>query len=269
MPFGGNMNCEKLLFSQELSDQRISQAETLLSKTLVRKILAYALFLLGVNRSAISNFLNMPPGTIRSLVLAITHRGLSGFEDQRSKTSSFKPPLPEQIAPTIGMGDSWVKVDFQVGNLVLQIPDTNPVQKRIVLLSLENSGLLERSDVADALHLSVDRTGKLARQLAQEDVKGILDQRQGQRQDYRFTPEIKAELIQQFVIEAVAQRPTGGEQLAKKLEERCGLALSARSILSHLSKFGLSNIRGSLAEHLSEAKKKSSVSSEKKPTQRH
>ena len=31
------MNCEKLLFSQELSDQRISQAETLLSKTLVRK----------------------------------------------------------------------------------------------------------------------------------------------------------------------------------------------------------------------------------------
>jgi len=123
------------------------------------------------------------------------------------------------------------------------------------------------NSVADALHLSVDRTGKLARQLAQEDVKGILDQRQ--RQDYRFTPEIKAELIQQFVIEAVAQRPTGGEQLAKKLEERCGFTLSARSILSHLSKFGLSNIRGSLAEHLSEAKKKSSASSEKKPTQRH
>jgi hypothetical protein len=259
------MNCENLSFSQELSDQRISQAETLLSKTIVRKILAYALFLLGVKRSAISSFLNMPPGTIRSLVLAITRRGLSGFEDQRSKTSSFKPPLPEQIAPTIGMEDSWVKVDFQIGNLVLRIPDTNPVQKRIVLLSLENSGLLERSDVADALHLSVDRTGKLARQLAQEDVKGILDQ----RQDYRFTPEIKAELIQQFVIEAVAQRSTGGEQLAKKLEERCGLALSARSILSHLSKFGLSSIRGSLSEHLSEAKKNSSVFSERKSTQRH
>jgi hypothetical protein len=263
------MNCERLSFSQELSDQRISQAEVLLSRKIVQKILAYALFLLGANRSAISTLLNMPPGTIRSLVLAINRRGLSAFEDQRSKASSFKSPLPEQITPTIAIEDSWVKVDFQAGNLVLQIPDANPVQKKVVVLSLTNSGLLERSEAANALRLSVDRTGKLARQLAQEDVKGILDQRQGQRQDYRFTPEIKAELIKQFVIEAVAQRPTGGEQLAKKLEERCGFTLSARSILSHLSKLGLSGIRDSLSEHLSEAKKKSSNFSESKPIQRH
>jgi len=263
------MNYESLSFSQELSGQRISQAEALLSKRVVQKILAYALFLLGVNRNAISSFLNMPPGSIRSLVLAIARRGLPAFEDQRSKTSSFKPPLPEQIAPTIAIEDSWVIVDFKAGNLVLRIPDINPVQKRIVLFSLANSGLLECRDVADALGLSADRTGKLARQLAKEDVEGILDQRQGQRQDYRFTPEIKAELIKQFVIEAVAQRPTGGEQLAKKLEERCGLALSARSILLHLSKLGLSGIRDSLSEHLSETKKKSSISSGSKPTQRH
>jgi len=136
-------------------------------------------------------------------------------------------------------------------------------------LSLLNSGLLEHSEVADALHLSVDRTEKLARKLEQEDVKGILDQRQGQRQDYRFTPEIKAELIQQFVIEAVAQRPTGGEQLAKKLKERCQLTLSAGSILSHLSKLGLPAIKDSLSEHLTEAKKKSLNFSERKPRQRH
>jgi hypothetical protein len=65
----------------------------------------------------------------------------------------------------------------------------------------------------------------------------------------------KAELIQQFVFEAVAQRPTGGQQLAKKLEERCQLTLSARSILSHLSKLGLASIRDSLSEHLTVVKK--------------
>ena len=62
-------------------------------------------------------------------------------------------------------------------------PESNPVQRRVILLSMLNSGLLERSKVADALHLSVDRAGKLARKLEQKDVKGILDQRQGQRQD--------------------------------------------------------------------------------------
>jgi len=105
--------------------------------------------------------------------------------------------------------------------------------------------------------------------LEQEDVKGILDQRQGQRKDYRFTPQIKAELIQQFVIETVAQHPTGGEQLAKKLEERCKLNLSPRSILSHLSRLGLSNIKNSLPKYLAEVKKNSSNSSEKKPIKKH
>jgi hypothetical protein len=192
------MNCESLSFSQKLSEQRISQAETLLGKKIIRKILAYALFLLGVNRSSISTFLNMAPGSIRSLVLAMKLRGLAGLEDQRSKTSSFKPPRPEQIVPTLEADDSWLKVDFNVGNLLLRIPKSNSIQKRVVLLSLANNGLLSRSTVAGALGLSIDRIGKLTRNLEQEDVKGILDQRQGQRQDYRFTPEIKAELIQQW-----------------------------------------------------------------------
>jgi len=260
------MNCDSLSFSQKLSEQRIRQAETLLGKKIVRKILAYALFLLGVNRSSISNFLNIAPGSIRSLVQAIKLRGLAGLEDQRSNTSSFKPPRPEQIVPTLEANDSGLKVDFNVGNLLLRIPKSNPIQKRVVLLSLANNRLLERSTVADALGLSIDRTGKLARTLEQEDVKGILDQRQGQRQDYRFTPQIKAELIQQFVVD---QHPTGGEQLAKKIEERCQLSLSPRSILSHLSRLGLSSIKDSLPEHLAAVKKNSSNSSEKEPTKKH
>ena len=249
------MNCEILSFSKKLSQQRISQAETILGTKVVRKILAYALFLLGVDRTTISSFLNTPPGSIRSLILAMKSRGLAGFEDQRAKASSFKAPVPEQIAPILQAENIWLKVGLGVGNLVLRIPEVNPVQKKVVLLSLLNSCLLTRSEVADALHLSADRTGKLAAKLQQQDVKGILDQRQGQRQEYLFIPQIKAELIQQFVIEAVGQRSTSAEQLAKKLQERCQLSLSPRSILLHLSKLGLSNIRSSLPEHLAELKK--------------
>jgi hypothetical protein len=57
----------------------------------------YALFLLGVNRSVISSALNIPQGSIRSLVLAMKNRGLAGFEDQRTKSSSFNPHLPEHL----------------------------------------------------------------------------------------------------------------------------------------------------------------------------
>jgi len=249
------MNCDILSFSEKLSHQRIVKAEALLGRNVVQKILVYALFLLGVNRTTISSFLDMPQGSIRSLVLAMNNRGLAGFEDQRAKASSFKAPLAKQITPALQAENSWLKVDFGFGNLVLRIPESNPIQKKVVLLSLLSSGLLTHTEVADALHLSVDRTGKLARKLQQEDVEGILDQRKGHRGEYRFPPQIKAELIQQFVIEAVGQRSTSGEQLAKKLQERCQTTLSPRSILSHLSKLGLSSIRDSLPGHLAELKK--------------
>jgi len=250
------MNCETPPFSHKLSSQRVSQAKSLLGEKAVQKILVYALFLFGANRSAISAFSGMPPGSIRSLVLSMNHRGLAGLEDQRARTSSFKPfPADVPTLPILKAEDAWIKVDFKSSNLVLQIPEGNQVQKRVVLLSLLNSGILNCSEVAAALNLSVDRTGKLARKLKQEDVQGIHDHRRGQQQDYRFTPEIKAELIQQFVIEAAANRPTGGEQLARKLQDRCQLTLSARSILAHISKLGLPNIKDSLTENLTALKK--------------
>ncbi|MGA1826565.1 MAG: hypothetical protein ACMUIP_18075, partial [bacterium] len=94
------MNCEILNFSDKLSQERISRIEALLGKKVVVKILAFALFLLGVDRALISSFLNMPPGSLRSLILAINKRGLAAFEDQRTKSSSFKQPLPHHITPT-------------------------------------------------------------------------------------------------------------------------------------------------------------------------
>jgi len=82
-------------------------------------------------------------------------------------------------------------------------------------------------------------------------VPGILDQRRGQQQDYIFTPTIKGELIQQFVIGFVTHGKISGAQLAAHLDDRCQLALSPRSVLHHVSALGLSTLKKSLPEHLS------------------
>ena len=250
------MNYEDLIFSEKLANQRIAQAENILGKKTVQKLLTYALFLLGVNRKSIAMFLNTPQGSVRSLVLAINKRGLLSFEDQRSKKSMFKPPLPEIVEAKIEIDKSYLQVNFNIANLFLRIPSSNLYQKRVILLTMLNNGLLERNDVANALELSADRAGKLAKKLEKEDVKSVIDQRKGQTQDYRFTPEIKGQLIEQFFIEAISNRPTGGERLAKIMKERCKLNLSAVSIKSHLLKLGLPNIKDSLYEYFVETKKK-------------
>jgi transposase-like protein len=253
----GIMNCDELSFSQRLCDSRLAQAEAVLGAAETRKLLAYALFLAGAPRSSVASALDMPPGTLRSLVRTIHMRGLSGLEDQRARTSSFKPPAPEQPAPTVQQRPGTSVVDFGVGGLELRIPDANSAQKRVVLLSLLNSGILTRSQVAEALGLSAEHVGKLARKLVEDDVAGVLDQRQGQQQDYRFTPDVKAELIQQYVLDIVARGHTSGQQLAANLEERCALVLSPRSILHHLSALGLPQIKQSLPELLENVKKNS------------
>jgi hypothetical protein len=70
-----------------------------------------------------------------------------------------------------------------------------------------------------------------------------------------MTPEIKGELIQQFVIDIVQDGKVSGEGLSKHLKERCQYELSPRTILGHLETMGLSKIKNTLPNHLETAKK--------------
>lgn len=257
----GIINCERLHFSEKVSSQRIAKAEALIGKKVVTKVLAFALFLLGANKTIIASTINMPLGSLKSLLLSINRRGLAGIEDQRKKTSTFKPfKTIYDITTTLVSENSGVSINFEPGNLTIYIPDSNPVQKKVVLLSLLSSKFLNKKEVGDILNLSVDRTGKLARKLQCEDVKSILDNRQGQKQNYVFKPEIKGELIQQFVLELVNNNPTSAQQIANNLKERCNFSLSPRSILNHMNNLGLSQIKTSLLSNLTDIKKKSSDS---------
>lgn len=251
------MNCEQLSFSEKLSSQRISKAKNYLGSKVITKILALAFFLLGVNKTVIAATLNMPLGSVKSFILAINRTGLAGIEDQRKKTSTFKPPVSiRKVKPTLLKEGAGVKIVFESENLILYIPDSNPIQKKVILLSLLNSECFNKAEIASALNLSADRTGKLAKKLQLEDVKGIVDNRQGQKKDYVFKPEIKGELIQQFVIEILKKRPTSAQNLSDQLKQRCNITLSSRSILDHLSKLGLFHIQTSLPSNIEEIKKK-------------
>ena len=75
-----------------------------------------------------------------------------------------------------------------------------------------------------------------------DDVSGLVDKRQGQQQDYVFTPEIKSELILQFASNAALGKPTSGAALVNDLKERAQLDLSERSVRMYILKLGLKNM---------------------------
>lgn len=261
------MNCDQFDFSSERSHKRIQLATTFFGHRVVNRILAWVLFLLGASKPRICSALDFKPGSLRTLLYRLQNQGLGALEDRRSKTSSFRPktvaaPL-EQLTVSLQQRDDDHQIRF--GNsLHIQIPTSNPLLLKSILLCLLNNRMLSRREVGRALQLSEDRVGILARKLAQEDVAGLLDQRRGQQQDYVFTPTIKGELIQQFVIDLVQYGKMSGEGLSKHLKERCQYDLSPRSLLYHLNNMGLSKIKSTLPAYLETAKKNSSKSSTKR-----
>ena len=122
-------------------------------------------------------------------------------------------------------------------------------------MTLFNQGLISKPIVAQTLNLSEDRIGKLTRLLFKDDTGTLIDKRKGQQQEYCYTPQVKAQLIEQFVIDIVGEGRTSGKKLSENLKVRCALSLSPRSISYHFQKLGLNSIKSTLPICLAELKK--------------
>ena len=241
------INCQAISFSQKLQQQRITQAQRTLGTKVVEHFICFALYLLGVSRKSISTLTNTPPGTIRSRVRAILHSGIAALEDRRSPLSTFLPPQEKGIKINIRTEEQSTVVDFGTGRQ-LKIPRQNILQTRVILLTMLENNLLSSRDISEVLGFSTVHTGNLAQKLHTGDITVLIDKRHGQKQEYLFTSDVKAELICQFVLDIVTSGRSSGKLLAKQLQKRCKLTLSERSIRYHIEKLGLSRIKKSLPQ---------------------
>jgi len=248
------INCQTIPFSQKLQQQRMTQAQSILGSRVVKHIVCFVLYLFGVDRKSISDLLRTPPGTIRSIIRAILHNGLPALEDRRQSSSTFLPPQEKSFKVNIRTEGQSVIIDFGVAGQ-LAIPRQNTLQTRVILLTLLDNNLISTREVSEVLGFSMAHALNLAQKLHTDDITALIDKRQGQQQEYRFTPEVKAELIQQFVLDIVSSGKSSGKLLANHLQERSELALSERSIRDHIRKLGLSRIKRSLPHLLSTLKK--------------
>src|SRR5438046_7584110 len=165
---------QNLTFSRDLAEDRMQRAEQVLGVNVVQRLLCFALYLLGVNRSAIGQALRIPAETAKSIIKAMTKDGLRALEDPQRSMSAFLPQSRPQPAPiTLQQAGERVVVDFGVQGRQLVIPRRNVLQTRAVLFSMLNSGLLSNHQVADVIGLTPAHTATLARRLAHEDIRAL------------------------------------------------------------------------------------------------
>lgn len=252
------IDCQKLSSSPRLSENRIDQAQQTLGGTVVQRILCFALYLLGVNRTAIAELLSIPLETSKSIIKAVNRDGLGALEDRRRRFSSLLPRVQPEPAPiTLRDNGDHVVVDLGIGGRCLKLSRKDPLQLKIVLLSMLNNGLLLKRDVAEAIKLTLSHTATLAKRLNEEGACSLVDRRQGQKQEYRVPAPVKAELVQQFAVDIVTSGQTSGSKISNELKERCNISVPARTVRHHIAQMGLREIKQSLPQLLAGVKKTS------------
>jgi hypothetical protein len=256
------MDCQNLDFSARLASDRIERTEQTLGQGVVQRILCFALYLLGVNRPAIGKSLGLPHETAKSIIKAVNRDGLSALEDRRRSVSAFLPqPQQKPMPVTVYSEQEHIVVDFGIEQRRLEIPRQNVLQVRTILLSMMNSNLLTKHQVAEMIGLTPEYTATLGHQINLEDVSSLIDKRQGQQSEYRVTPQIKAEIVQQFALDVITRGKTSGDAISSELKERCEIIIPDRTVRHHLVQMGLRGIKHSLPLLLAEEKKTSKKSS--------
>jgi hypothetical protein len=243
--------------SPEQCRRRLEEAKRALGEAVLNRLLGFALFSLGANRRAVAELVQLPQPTLQSVTERVLRDGLPALEDRRSKSSTLLPRATPKSPP--------LRLRIEQNTLVVQvnehqelvIPRQNVVQCRTVLLSMLECGLLGAGEVASGLGISTERVRQLRTRLHEGDAKELIDQRKGQQQDYRVSQEVKAEIIQQYVLNLQTDGRTSSDALRNDLLERCAIALSARTIRLHVNNLGLRRIRDSLPQLLAQVKKTS------------
>jgi hypothetical protein len=227
-------------------------------KTLAR-LLGYALFLFGAKQRDAAGWVDMPLNTYLSFLTRMGKVGIEGLADRRRQ--SVTPDIAVTSGPTGPLhaeiyqkgGTTAVRLSPFEDEIVLD--NTNVIQRKVVLLTLVSSGLLPANRVADVLGYTATHVREMVRKLKEGDAVALVDKRVGQRSDYRFTQEVRGQLIVQWAANALSGQSTSSPVLANDLQLRIGQNFAQRSIRYWLGKLGIVGRAGYLLELVAQKKR--------------
>jgi len=253
------MDCRSIEFSAAKSQQRIERYLQVFSPQLLNRILAFALHLLGAKRQVVANMVGMPEESVKTILGSVQNGGFPALRDRRfsaAKSAVQAPIATREPAVSVHIDGEYCVVEVGFAEKSIKVLRNNQVHLRTLLLSLYQADLLTTNEVSTVLGVTPAYCRELARKLARDDVvETLVDQRQGQQQDYLVGSDVKAQIIQHFAALAVTGRSTSGDALAQVLNESNEFDLSPRTIRWHMNKLGLNTIKRSLPALVDRLKK--------------
>ncbi|MCD6136205.1 hypothetical protein J7J63_05775 [Candidatus Bipolaricaulota bacterium] len=253
------MDCQNIVFSPQQSQKRINKVLRVLPPQVLKKVLFFALYLLGARLNAIASIVDMPKDSVKTTINRVMKDGLSALRDRRQSAKTYElqlptSPQPPQVSALIEEG--LCIITFGDTDHQLKIPQNHRIHLRSVLLSLQHANMLSVQTVSSILEISAAHSRELSNKLLNNDVAEVLiDQRKGQKQDILVDSSVKAELIQQFAARAVTGYSTSSQDLTEIINVSQSTNISSRTIRWHMNKLGLMKIRKTLPNLVETLKK--------------
>ena len=235
--------------SESISQKRITRAVNALGEGVVIRILAFASYLMGWPYDDIArNYGYSTPG-LKSLLQQVITQGVERFVDQRKKDAWQLPAVePAAIKCEIDLEkkDEGLVVHIQKASLFLKEDDI--LARKTLAMLLVDAGALTQKAAAELTGTKPLAVSKNYQSFKEKGAIALVDKREGQKQEYRFTPQVKGELIHGYSMKALENIRPSSNMLAQHLSDIFDHPFSRRTVSYHLGQTGLSLVGPRIVE---------------------
>ena len=150
------MDCQNIVFSPQQSENRISKALKVLPLKILKRILAFSLYILGAKVNAIGSLIEMSEESVKTTNNRIMKDGLPAFRDRRESMNTSNrelSPSPGKPQTSVLVQEDYYVIIFENMNHQLKILRNSRVHIRTVLLSLLQANLVTVHIVSSILAL--------------------------------------------------------------------------------------------------------------------
>ena len=243
------MNCPILDGSKSIlkGQKRLDKAIDRLGEDVVKRILGFSLYTLGYSYEWINKHIGMPEAGMKLIVGEIYDNGVERFIDKRKKDSysiNIKASPTKSIPSKVTLIENSNNEFFEftsTGPISLNIRKDDHLSKKIISLLFLESNLLNQKEVSEILGCQRQAVHRNQMNLKSMGVKGLYDNRLGQKKDYKYSPDHKSKIIHEFFLAILENKLPSKINITKRLNEKSPDLYSQRSVADHLKKMGLTD----------------------------
>lgn len=245
------MKCQPSFFySEKIAERRQQQAKQRLGESVVYRLLVFAFYLLGARREEIAEFFGFTLASVKAIVARLISHGILALDDRRRSHPGVPPPVPPPVVE-----DSTIKVEKEGSKIVLsgyfEIPlpsNKDRLSRKIFVLNLFNADIISRAEAATLLNCSPEAISLNIKKFREGGAIALMDQRRGQSYDYKFTSNVRGEMVYSCSMIAIEGERISSITISEHLQKAGYQDLSQRGIRKHMTEIGIVAIKDRLRE---------------------